>query len=303
MAKKKENLGTFLAFLAAVISGFSIFANKIFIISLDPLIFTAVRAVIIGFIFLILSLSRSKWKLKDFKKVSWKYLFAIGIVGGGVAFLLFFSGLKITTSGRAAFLQKTLPLYVTVLAFLFLKEKISRKQIAALLLMLVGTIAIFSSEITPSDLWMNPMFGDLLVIGATILWAVENVISRKAMILGESNFVVSFARMTFGALILFGILLLSGNFYSLVLLSQIQWIYILTSTAILFVYILTYYWSIKHINVSKASSILLVSPVITGTLGVIFLNEPTPSIQIIGSLIIIAGAYLISNIKSEFSKI
>jgi drug/metabolite transporter (DMT)-like permease len=303
MTKKKENLGTFLAFLAAVISGFSIFVNKIFIISLDPLVFTAVRATLIGFIFLILSLHKSKWKLKDFKKVPWKYLLVIGIVGGGAAFFLFFSGLKITTSGRAAFLQKTLPLYVTILAFLFLKEKISKRQIAALLLMLIGAIALFSSEITPSDLWLNPMFGDLLVVAATILWAVENVISKKAMILGESNFVVSFARMTFGALFLFGLLLLSSNFYLLFSLPQIQWLYILISTAILFTYILTYYWSIRHINVSKASSILLISPVITLALGVMFLNEPAPAVQLAGSLIILVGAYLISNIKSEFSKI
>jgi drug/metabolite transporter (DMT)-like permease len=303
MMNKKENVGTFLALLAAVISGFSIFVNKVFIISLDPLVFTAVRATLIGFIFLILSLNRSNWKFKSFKKVSWKYLFFIGIVGGGVAFFLFFSGLKVTTGGRAAFLQKTLPLYVTALAFLFLKEKISKKQIAALLFMIIGTFAIFSSEISPSDLWLNPMYGDLLVVAATVLWAVENVISRKAMILGESNFIVSFARMTFGAVFLFGLLLLSSNFYSLFSLSQIQWGYILISTAILFAYILTYYWSIKYINVSKASSILLISPVITLVLGVVFLNEPAPEIQIIGSLIILAGAYLISNIKSEFSKV
>jgi drug/metabolite transporter (DMT)-like permease len=303
MANKKENLGTFLAFLAAAISGFSIFVNKVFIISLDPLVFTAVRAILIGFIFLILSLNRSKWKLKDFKKVPWKYLLAIGIVGGGAAFFLFFSGLKITTSGRAAFLQKTLPVYVTALAFLFLKEKISKKQVVALLFMIIGTVAIFSSEVSPSDLWLNPMYGDLLVVAATVLWAVENVISRKAMILGESNFIVSFARMTFGAVFLFGLLLLSSNFYSLFSLSQIQWSYILISTAILFAYILTYYWSIKCINVSKASSILLISPVITLVLGVVFLNEPAPAIQLFGSLVILAGACLISNIKSEFSKV
>jgi len=303
MANKNEKLGTLLAFLAAVISGFSIFANKVFIISLDPLVFTSVRAILIGLIFLILSFHRNRWKFRDFKKVPWKYLLAIGIVGGGVAFFLFFSGLKITTSGRAAFLQKTLPLYVTALAFLFLKEKISRKQVAALLLMLIGTVVLFSSEIPPAELWLSPMFGDLLVVAATILWAVESVISRKAMIQGENNFVVSFARMTFGALILFGILLLSGNFYSLFSLSQTQWTYILISTAILFAYILTYYWSISCINVSKASSILLISPVITLILGIVFLNEPAPAIQLVGSLAILAGAYLISNIKSEFSKI
>ena len=52
----RENAGTLLAFIAAIISGFAIFANKIFIVDLDPLVFTAVRAIIIGALFFIISL-------------------------------------------------------------------------------------------------------------------------------------------------------------------------------------------------------------------------------------------------------
>ncbi|MFH0711376.1 MAG: EamA family transporter, partial [Candidatus Aenigmatarchaeota archaeon] len=81
--------GTFLAFVAAIISGFAIFANKIFIVNINPVVFTAIRSLLIGLIFLILSLHMNKWKFKGFKKVSWKYLLAIGIIGGGLAFLLF----------------------------------------------------------------------------------------------------------------------------------------------------------------------------------------------------------------------
>jgi len=303
MFNNKESIGTALAFIAAIISGFAIFANKIFIISIDPLVFTALRALIIGFMFLVLSLFNNKWSFKGFRKVSWKYLFAIGIIGGGAAFFLFFSGLKLTTSGSAAFLQKTLPLYVTIFAFIFLKEKITRKQLLALLAMSTGTIVLSFGGIAPSNLWTNPSFGDFLVICATILWGIENVISRKAMISGESNFVVSFARMFFGSLFLFGILLISNNLSSLFTLTQIQWLYILISTTILFGYVLSYYWSIKYINVSKASTILLISPIITMLLGSTFLSEPTTVIHILGSLIILIGAYFISNIKSEFSRI
>jgi len=295
----KESCGTILAFLAAITSGFSIFLNKIFIVSLDPIIFTATRAILLGGIFFIFSLYKNGWKAKSFNKVPWKYLFAIGFIGGGIAFLLFFSGLKMTTSGRAAFLQKTLPLYVTPLAFFFLKEKIGKKQVAALLLMLAGTVILSSSEITPSEFWSNPHFGDMLVVAATMLWAVENTISRKAILLGESNFIVSFGRMFFGALLLFGISLLYGKIYLLLSLPLVQWIYILISSVALFAYMLSYYWSMKYINVSKAATILSFSPVITLLLGISFLKEPVLSFQLIGSFIILAAAFLISRVKSE----
>ncbi|MFH1289999.1 MAG: DMT family transporter [Nanoarchaeota archaeon] len=299
----KEAIGTLLAFGTAIISGFAIFANKFFIIGLDPTVFTALRAIIIGLVFLVLSLVFNSWGKKESKKIHWGYLLLIGFIGGGLAFLLFFSGLKITTGGRAAFLHKTLPLYVLVLAFVFLKEKITKKQVWAMLLMLVGIAVMTSFSIAPSEFWLNPQMGDALVLAATVLWAVENVLARKAMIKGEHNFVVSFARMFFGAVFLFGVALLSGKIGLIVTLTGMQWFYIILSTIILFGYILTYYWSIRYINVSKAATTLLLSPVITLVLGWVFLGEPMPALQLAGSALILVGAYLIATVKSEFSRV
>lgn len=297
---KRETAGTILAFSTAIISGFAIFANKIFIVDLDPTVFTAVRAMIIGLAFLVLSLFQCRFDFSSFKRVSWKYLLVIGIVGGGIAFLLFFSGLKLTTGGRAAFLHKTLPLYVTLLAFVFLKERITRKQLYALIMMLVGTLVLYSAVINPSSLWLNPSLGDGLVILATILWGVENVIAKRAMNLKESNLIVSFGRMFFGGVFLFGVLLLMGNFNLLFTLQPSHVLNLLASTFILFGYILTYYWSLRYINVSKASTILLLAPVITLLLGTGFMGEPAPLLQLIGSGIILAGAFFIVKVKSEF---
>lgn len=295
----KEGVGTFLAIITAIISGFSIFANKFFIIGLDPTLFTALRAMIIGLVFLILSLSFNSFKTKENKKLRWTYLLVIGIIGGGLAFLMFFSGLKLTTASRAGFYHKTLPLYVLVFAFFFLKEKITKKQLIALGLMFVGTVIMILTTISPSQLWLNPQTGDLLVIGATILWAVENTIAKKAMIKGEHNFVVSFARMFFGAVFLFGVALATGKIGLILQLTSVQWFYILLSTTILFLYVLTYYASVKRINVSKASAILMLAPVITLILGITFLGEPAPVWQLIGSAIILIGGYLIAGVKSE----
>lgn len=300
---KKETIGTLLAFLTAIISGFAIFIHKFFIIGLDPTIFTAVRAIIIGLVFLVLSLVFNSWGKKESKKLKWSYLLIIGIIGGGLAFLLYFSGLKLTTSGRTAFLHKTLPFYVLILAFFFLKEKITKKQLLAMLVMFVGIVVMYSASITPGELWLNPRTGDLLVMAATILWAVENTIAKKTMLEGTHNFVVSFARMFFGALFLFGVALLTNKLSLILTLTATQWFYILISTIILFFYIFTYYWAIRHINVSKAASILLISPVITLILGTTFLGEPAPALQLVGSALILIGAYFIATVKSEFARI
>jgi len=290
---KKESLGTVLAFITAIISGFAIPVNKIFVVDIDPIVFTAVRAIIIGVIFFFLAGMQCRFKLSGFKKTKWSWLLLIGIIGGGIAFALYFSGLALTTSGRAAFLHKTLPVYVAVFAYLFLKEKVTKRQNIALLLMLIGTFSILAGGVNPAQLWTDPSTGDLLVLVGTILWGVESTIAKKAMLKEESKF--------FGGVFLFGIVLLMGNLDVIMSLSAQQVTNLLVSTTFLFGYVLFWYASLKYINVSKAAVILLFAPVISLSLGALWYGEPVSMLQGIGSFIILIGAYLVSGVKSGFS--
>jgi len=296
--KNKEMFGTLLALFAAIVSGIAIPLNKIFVVDIDPAVFTAVRAVIIGLVFLLISFQTHGMSRKLFRH-DWKYFIFIAVVGGALAFLLFFTGLKFTTAGRAAFLHKTLPIYVALFAFFFLKEKIPRKQVYALAIMLVGTLVIFSAQINPAELWMNPQLGDMLVLGATVLWALENVAAKKVMSDGAKNSIVSFARMFFGGLVLFGAVALTNKFGVLFSLTVQQWNNIFVSTVVLFGYVLFWFWSLRYINVSKASILLLIAPVVSLVAGVMWLGEPAPLMQLVGSAAILIGAYFVANIRSE----
>ena len=297
----KELAGTTLAILAAVISGLAIPINKLFVVDLDPTVFTAVRALIIGVIFLAISIITEKKLPRPNKKSSWKWMILIAIIGGAAAFLLFFTGLQLTIAGRGAFIHKTLPLFVTLFAFIFLKERISRKQWYALGVMLVGMVIFFSRSINPAELWMNPQLGDMLILGATILWAVENTIARKAMLEDESSILVSFSRMFIGGLILFGVVLLMGKLDVLLALSLQQVVNILISTGILFGFVFCWYKAISLINVSKASLFLLLAPIVSLVLGVLMFAEPVIDYQIIGSAMILIGAFFTIGIRSRLS--
>ncbi len=296
---KKETFGTILALLTAIISGFAIPLNKIFVSGLDPVIFTAIRGVVVGIIFFFLASAQTKFQFKKIRKVSWKWLIAIGIIGGGLAFLAYFTGLSFTTAGRAAFIHKTLPIYITIFAFIFLKEKVGKKQGLALLVMLIGTFILMSTQINPATFWTDPAFGDILVLIGTILWGVENTIAKHAMLKEESNWTVSFARMFIGGIFLFIIAFSVGKAGVLLTLSTQQIINVIISTGILFAYVFSWYWSIRLINVSKAAAILLISPVISLVLSVIIFGESAPLMQLIGSAFILIGAAFVVRIKSE----
>jgi drug/metabolite transporter (DMT)-like permease len=106
--------------------------------------------------------------------------------------------------------------------------------------------------------------------------------------------------MFFGALVLFGVLLLLGRADALLALNAQQLFNITVSTVLLFAYVFCWYWSIKLINISKAASLLLLSPVITLVLGTAFLGEPAPPFQLLGSALILIGAFVMVRIKSGF---
>ena len=63
-----ETKGIILALLAAVFSGIAIPANKFFIVNLDPAVFTAVRSVIIGVVFLIVAAYPAVKEHRRFRK-------------------------------------------------------------------------------------------------------------------------------------------------------------------------------------------------------------------------------------------
>jgi len=221
------------------------------------------------------------------------------VIGGGLAFLMFFTGLSTTTGGRAAFLHKTLPVFAGIFAAVFLKERIPRKHWYALVVMLIGAFLIYFASIPPSAWWSNPGLGDLLVIGATILWAAENTIARKVMKDGESNFVVSFSRMFIGAVMLFAVIVLLGKADVLLALTGQQVANMFISTGMLFGYVFFWYWSIRHIDLSRATAILLLAPVVSLAVGIWWFAEPFPFMQMVGSVLILIGAWFVINMKGS----
>jgi drug/metabolite transporter (DMT)-like permease len=286
----KETLGTLLVLTTAIGSGAAIIVNRFFVLKVEPVIFTAIRALFIGLAFFVLS--------KKFEKTSKPApllnLLLLGLIGGGLAFLLFFTGLPLTTGGRAAFIHKTLPVWASLLALFFLRDRISNKQRLAIGTALLGLVAL-QYDVVPWDI----RTGDILVLFATILWAVENTLAKGLMKLGETNWRVTFSRMFFGSLFLFGVATLQGKLHLIAELQPVQWLYIAVSTLLLTWYVLTWYWGLKYINLSKASGILLLSPVISLVLGVVFLAEPVYPMQLVGSVLILLGCFTLAKTQSE----
>ncbi len=287
--------GLLLVLLTAIISGFAIFISKFGVSVINPYIFTGLKNVAVAILICCLLLLMKDWRLlKGLSKKYWALLFLIGLIGGSIPFLLFFKGLSLTTGSQGAFIHKTIFIYVAVLAIIFLKEKINKRFLFGALLLLLGNA--FLLKFIPHSLGK----GDLLILLATLFWAVENIISKYTLKKLPSRIVI-WGRMFFGSIFILLFLGFTGQLNLIMSLSIAQVSWVIVTAVILLGYIMTWYTGLKYIPVSLAAPILLLGSPITTLLSFIQTGLISQN-QIFGILSILIGIIIIwrfSAIKKE----
>jgi len=290
-----EYKGIYLAFLTAIISGFAIFLNK-FAVSAwsNSSVFTAAKNLIAAaFLVSLIFLLRKLPELKTLSKKQWLLLAAIGLIGGSVPFLLFFRGLTLTLASSAAFIQKTLFIWVALMALPFLKEKISSLQFLALGIILVGIYLL------------KPLgnfrfgYGELLILLATFLWAIESIIAKFAL-RNISALIVGSARMFFGSFFLLFYLFLAGDLGQLFVFSWIKIEWLIISGAVLFGYVFAWYSALKFAPATVVSAILVIAAPITLLLDSIFVTHRLATLPLIPMVMITIGVLFFTKFLARF---
>jgi len=262
--------GIYFAFLTAFISGVSNFVNKIAVdVIKPPLIFTAEKNALVGL--LIIGILTITWKWKKIKNLTGKqifYLVLIGIIGGSLPFYLFFTGLSQIPAINGAIINKTLVIWVAILAVPFLKEKISPLQIAAVLLL------FYSNLIIGGFTKFQFSQGELFVLVATILWAIEHVLAKKILPSVDPD-IVTGARMGLGSIILLSAAAITApaaliNSFAP---SSTQMFWMVTTVALLLGYVTAWYRALKFASVTVVASILVSATLITNILSAVFVTH------------------------------
>jgi len=282
--------GIYFAFLTAFISGVSNFVNKIAVdVIKPPLIFTAEKNALVGLLIIgILTLSFKWKKIKNLTGKQIFYLVLIGIIGGSLPFYLFFTGLSQIPAINGAIINKTLVIWVAILAVPFLKEKISPLQIAAVLLL------FYSNLIIGGFTKFQFSQGELFVLIATILWAIEHVLAKKILPSVDPD-IVTGARMGFGSLILLSAAAITAP-AALVrsfALSSTQMFWLVTTVVLLLGYVTTWYRALRFAPVTVVASILVSATLITNVLSAIFVTHVWNIQLMIQALLTIVGVVIL----------
>jgi drug/metabolite transporter (DMT)-like permease len=251
--------GLGLALVTALISGVSVFLNGKFISLFDdPTLLAAVRNGIVGLV--LIGIAVASGGLRELVRLSWHArlgLLAVGIVGGGISFALFFNGLAASSSPAAAIIHKTLFIWVAALAIPLLGERVGPLQVAALGLLLAGTIVLAPAGSIGAGT------GELMVVGATLLWSVEVILAKRLLRGGVPVSLLAAARMAVGAAALFTIVGVTGRIGAMAAFGVEQWFAIGITAVLLTGYVLSWFSALQRAPATSVTSILVVGAVVT----------------------------------------
>ncbi|MFH1631639.1 MAG: DMT family transporter [bacterium] len=292
--KNTLRYATLLAFGTAVISGTNVFLTKIVSAGVgDPVVFTTLKNAIVAMLMIGIVLMFKKWpEIRKLTKSQALKLVAIGVVGGSIPFVLFFSGLAHTSAINAAMIHKTLFIWVLIIALPILKERIASWQ-------WLGIAAIFAANLFIGG-FQGFQFGigELMILGATILWAVENIIAKVAL-KDLSSLTVASARMVIGSIILIGIVTWQGNIGLLSGLGTAQWGWILLASVLLLGYVLSWYTALKYAPATYVATLIVPATLITNVLSAVFITKVFTSHQFASSILYIAGIMMMVHFAKQ----
>ncbi len=279
--------GVLVAGMTALISGLSVFVNSYGVHAVtSPAVYTTaknlVATLVLGGCALVAWKARGRWpgtaaarfasvgkgggagrpegRWQEWGAWRWIGLAYVGVVGGGIAFVLFFDGLADTSATPAAFWRDTLVIWVAVLAVPFLGERVTWWNVAAMAFLVVGEVAV-----TGGVGHLDASRGELLVLAASMLWAVEVVVA-KTLLRGMAPAAIALVRMGVGAVALIGYLAASGSLHVLVALDATQLGWALLTGLLLAAYVGTWMTALARARALDVTSILVGSALVTALL-------------------------------------
>ncbi|WP_212696786.1 DMT family transporter [Vallitalea pronyensis] len=276
----------------ALIFGFSFLFTKEALDAIHPFHLLGFRFGIAAMLLLVLKLVkviRVDYKGKDVRK-----LIAIALTQPVAYFIFEISGIKLTNSSEAGMMIALIPVVVTVLAVIFLKEFPKKIQVFFIGLSVTGAMFIIimkSSEIGSSAT------GIIVLLLAVLCASIFNILSRKF----SSDFRpvdITFAMMWIGAIVFNGIAVIQhiqngqlGHYFAPLsnpkVISAVVYLGILSSIVAFFLV----NYTLSKIEASRSAVFANLSSVTSIVAGVLIRNEPFSWYQMIGALMILLGVW------------
>ena len=299
---KSTGTGLTAALLAAALFGSVSTIAKPVLATVDPFLLSSLVYLISAIFFsAIITLrnntaSSSQTVSSSSKRSHSYYLVLIittSIIGATIAPAMFFFGLGQTTASDTSLLSNGETVFSIIFAILFFNEKLKPLGYIAALMVLAGLLVVTTNfQFHSSLLKMNS--GNLLVLGATVLWGLDNNICRIITNHMEIARLVQLKSVIGGGILfIFAVVFLHPPLRLEAVLQIILLGVVGFGTSLYF-----FLSSMKRIGIVKSVLVLSFSSVFGLIFASLLLGEPIAVHQIIAIVVMIAGVFLI-NIENK----
>ncbi|WP_378173376.1 DMT family transporter [Aquimarina sp. SS2-1] len=225
------------------------------------------------------------------RKTDYLWIVFFGFIGYYLASYFDFLGLQYIKAGLERIILFVYPTLVLIISRIFLKNKITKQQLAAIFITYIGVVITFWQELLADN--SNIVLGVFLIFLSALTYAIYLVGSGWLIPKFGAVTFTSYAMIVSSLCIVFQYLIFDrGN-----LVSYHSEVYILSILMAFFATIIPSYlisYAIERIGASHVAIIGSLGPVSTIILAFFLLNESISGLQIIGSVVVIFGIYKIS---------
>lgn len=270
--------------------GLNYVAAKLSYIGFDPVFISIARSAIGGSLVFLWCLWRG---IPLFRRDG---TLVAGMVVGvlfGLEFLLLYIGLERTTVVRNTLLVNAMPFWMLLGAHFLLGEHFTLRKLTGLLLAFAGLVVVFSDKLSSGG-GEATLLGDVLSLGAGVLWALSNLVIKRSTSLARTSAEKLLLYQLAGAAVV-GILVMPFSGPPIrdvaavpVLALLFQGTYIVTFTYVV------WFWLLGRYPASGLASFAFLSPAFGVLCGALFLGEPlTPRLFL--ALALIAAGLIVVN--------
>ena len=223
------------------------------------------------------------------RAADWLPFAIMGMVNNVIPFSLFLIAQTIVSSGLAAVLNATTPLFAVLVMAASGEERLTGRRIAGVLIGIGGVALLRAPGLSPSD----QMLGVVLCLGAALSYGFAGFWGRRALA-GVPPLTSATAQLICSTPVMAVAAALIEQPWTLPLPGAATWAALagLATVSTALAYILFF----RILNRSGAVNVVLVTlliPVTTILLGVFILNEPFSANEIAGALVIAASLLVI----------
>lgn len=279
--------------IACLLWAISFIATKVALQGAPPLTLVALRLLISSGCFAFWFWSRGLGIPWPGRKALGK-LFVLSLLGTGLHYGIQTIGLRYTTASNASIYAVTGPISITVIAALWLGEKLTVRKAMGVSVALAGVLWVMGWESLRQFRLEGHLLGDVLVLGSIMLWAGFTVYGKRLMEKTGAMEVIGLTTII-GAVWMVPVawMEMAAIGFSPLDIPWEAWVAIgFLGVTCSFLATLLYFMALHATESQKVGVYLYTIPPMTYLAAAFYLGEPIGLNLIGGSFLILAGVYL-----------